>query len=366
MEKTYIIIPALEPESGLCGRIREMIRRIPAEIVVIDDGSGSDYREIFDKIAEMKECTVLRHDENKGKGQALKTGFRYVRRAAGTDCRVLCADSDGQHLAEDGVRLLQTVQQHPNALVLGERNFSGKEVPWKSRIGNRISSMLFLVLSGIRLNDTQTGLRAFGGNLLDLMIRTSGDRFEYETQVLFACAEQRIPILGETTETVYLNGNEGTHFRPIRDSLQVVRALLRPLAAFGLTSLFCALLDLYLFRIFDGAFRNVGALQGIAAATAAARILSAAVNFMLNRNWVFRAGDKYRAPDRKAVSRYFFLCAGIMTTSALSVYGVTELLQIKPAAAKILCDGILFFFSYRIQRKWVFPYGRKDDSTYDN
>ena len=53
MEKTYIIIPALEPESGLCGRIREMIRRIPAEIVVIDDGSGSDYREIFDKIADM-------------------------------------------------------------------------------------------------------------------------------------------------------------------------------------------------------------------------------------------------------------------------------------------------------------------------
>ena len=365
MERTYIIIPALEPEPGLCSRIREMIRKIPAEIVVIDDGSGNDYREIFDRIEQMQDCTVLRHEKNRGKGQALKTGFRYVRRSAGTACRVLCADSDGQHLAEDGARLLKTAQSYPAALVLGERDFSGEEVPWKSRVGNQISSLLFRILGGISLGDTQTGFRAFGGNLLDLMIRTPGDRFEYETQVLLACAEQGIPIVGETTETVYLNGNKGTHFRPIKDSFQVAGVLLKPLAAFGMTSSLCALLDLCLFRIFEETFWYMQALQKIAAATAAARILSAAVNFALNRNWVFRAGKARGAAKWKMIFRYFFLSVGIMAASALSVYSVTRLFRIRPEAAKVLCDGTLFIFSYRIQRKWVFPCREKDGASYD-
>ena len=78
MKRTYIIIPALEPESGLCRQIRELQEKIPSQVVVIDDGSGRDYREIFDRIEKMAGCIVLHHGENRGKGQALKTGFRYV------------------------------------------------------------------------------------------------------------------------------------------------------------------------------------------------------------------------------------------------------------------------------------------------
>ena len=106
MERTYIIIPALEPEPGLCGRIVKLRDKIPSKIVVVDDGSGETYRKTFDQIAGMDDCLVLRHEENKGKGQALKTGFRYVREAAGTESRILCMDCDGQHLPEDGARLL--------------------------------------------------------------------------------------------------------------------------------------------------------------------------------------------------------------------------------------------------------------------
>ena len=135
MKRTYIIIPALEPESGLCRQIRELQEKIPSQVVVIDDGSGRDYREIFDRIEKMAGCIVLHHGENRGKGQALKTGFRYVRESAGKTCRVLCLDCDGQHLPQDGVRLLRTAEKHPDTLVLGVRDFSGKEVPWKSKLG---------------------------------------------------------------------------------------------------------------------------------------------------------------------------------------------------------------------------------------
>lgn len=225
MKRTYIIIPALEPESGLCRQIRELQEKIPSQVVVIDDGSGRDYREIFDRIEKMAGCIVLHHGENRGKGQALKTGFRYVRESVGKACRVLCLDCDGQHLPQDGVRLLRTAEKHPDTLVLGVRDFSGKEVPWKSRLGNRISSVLFRVFSGIYLADTQTGFRAFDGMLLDQMLEIPGDRFEYETRVLFACAEQGIPVRTEKIETVYLNENAGTHFRPVQDSLRVTGAL---------------------------------------------------------------------------------------------------------------------------------------------
>ena len=309
MKRTYIIIPALEPESGLCRQIRELQEKIPSQVVVIDDGSGRDYREIFDRIEKMAGCIVLHHGENRGKGQALKTGFRYVRESAGKACRVLCLDCDGQHLPQDGVRLLRTAEKHPDTLVLGVRDFSGKEVPWKSRLGNRISSVLFRVFSGIYLADTQTGFRAFDGMLLDQMLEIPGDRFEYETRVLFACAEQGIPVRTEKIETVYLNENAGTHFRPVQDSLRVTGALFGGPGRFVFTSLLCALLDLFLFWLFDETFTHIrsasllsrffgpgqqGQFRQIAAATVIARVLSAAVNFILNRNWVFRREVKGR------------------------------------------------------------------------
>lgn len=384
MKRTYIIIPALEPESGLCRQIRELQEKIPSQVVVIDDGSGRDYREIFDRIEKMAGCIVLHHGENRGKGQALKTGFRYVRESAGKACRVLCLDCDGQHLPQDGVRLLRTAEKHPDTLVLGVRDFSGKEVPWKSRLGNRISSVLFRVFSGIYLADTQTGFRAFDGMLLDQMLEIPGDRFEYETRVLFACAEQGIPVRTEKIETVYLNENAGTHFRSVQDSLRVTGALFGGPGRFVFTSLLCALLDLFLFWLFDETFTHIrsasllsrffgpgqqGQFRQIAAATVIARVLSAAVNFILNRNWVFRRevkGRKQRkdhcrsSGKKKEAVRYLILCVGITAVSAFSVYAVSEFFHIKPTAAKLLCDGILFIFSYQAQKRWVFQKRRKD------
>ena len=216
--KKYIIIPTLEPDPGFVVRVEELRKKIPAQIVVIDDGSGPDYREIFVQIDAMDGCAVLYHEENRGKGRALKTGFAYVRRCVeaekGTAGRtaeivkpaagILCLDSDGQHSAENGAELLELVENCPGTLILGGRDFKGRGVPWKSRLGNRVSSAVFRLISGRYFSDTQTGLRAFDDSLLDLMTETPGERFEYETNVLLACISREIPVRTEKISTVLL------------------------------------------------------------------------------------------------------------------------------------------------------------------
>ena len=226
MKEVYIVIPALEPSEDFPGYIRTLRQMIRARTVVIDDGSGEKYAGVFQEIEAMPGCRVLHHSENQGKGRALKTGFRYIRDHSGEDSLILCADCDGQHLPEDGLKLIKAAEEYPGEMVLGVRDFSEEWVPWKSRFGNRISSRLFRFFSGAELEDTQTGFRAFGGELLDLLLDIPGERFEYELRVLLACVERRIPLRTVTIRTVYLNDNRGTHFHPLRDSVQVTGVML--------------------------------------------------------------------------------------------------------------------------------------------
>ena len=137
--KTFIIIPALEPEPGLEQRVRELQEALPSQVIVIDDGSGVGYKEIFEAADRIRGCTVLRHGTNRGKGCALKTGFAYIKGKA-DQMQIVCADCDGQHLPADCARLAARSAECPGSLVLGVRDFSGDHVPWRSRFGNRISS----------------------------------------------------------------------------------------------------------------------------------------------------------------------------------------------------------------------------------
>lgn len=372
MDNIYIIIPAFEPERCLERRVKEMREKIPARIVVVDDGSGEEYEKTFERIQMLAYCTVLRHEKNRGKGRALKTAFRYVleqirQKDFGSDTdenvRILCADCDGQHLPEDGVRLLGMSELFPGSLILGVRCFSGNDVPWKSKAGNRISSILFRVLSGRYLSDTQTGFRAFNSGLLGIMLQVPGERFEYETAVLMACAKKGIPFQTVRIETVYEEKNAGTHFRPAADSFRVMSVLFREPAGFMLSSLFCAALDISLFWMFERAFAG-GQLQRIVLATAAARLFSAAVNFTVNRNLVF---CQERVRNRSKICReallYLMLCVCLSSVSALGVFVFSVFAGCEPAVVKIPWDMILFFLSYLIQKKKIFS-SRKDGAEY--
>ena len=175
-------------------------------IVVVDDGSGMEYREIFDQLSKRLDCTVLRHEVNQGKGRALKTAFAWCGHLSGSVDVVVTADSDGQHAAHDVIRVagrtLDRIAMRQPAVVLGVRTFDGEDVPGRSRLGNKATSAVVRA-SGRQLSDTQTGLRGFP---TDLAVRSShvvGERFDYEMNVLLWLLGTRAPIDEVPIDTIY-------------------------------------------------------------------------------------------------------------------------------------------------------------------
>ena len=351
-ERAVILIPSLEPDERLPAYIQKLKESGFAHIVVIDDGSGEAYRKIFDEVDAVEDTVVLRHEVNKGKGVALKTGYRYIMDNLPDITGVITADADGQHTVKDCLRLAEQLEKGERALYLGSRDFNQENVPPKSRSGNKITSAVFKILYGQYLPDTQTGLRAFRKEELQFMSEVEGERYEYEMKVLIACSRARIPMIPITIETIYENENEGTHFHPVRDSWRIYKVILGSFIKFMASSLTCWAIDQGLFNVlnlavFANGEKNSATL--ILISTVIARAVSATANFLINRKFVF--GERGKAGA--SFVKYVILCIGIMLLSA----GGTWLLSqtgMSSTVAKLITDAVLYFVSYRFQERWVF------------
>ncbi|MCM0678715.1 glycosyltransferase family 2 protein, partial [Micromonospora phytophila] len=192
-------------------------------VVVVDDGSDETAARVLDGARGLG-CTVLRHGTNRGKGAALKTGFRHVAEAhPGRD--VVCADADGQHRVADVLRVAEQVRV-TGRTVLGVRRFDGA-VPLRSRVGNQVTRLLFRAVTGRWVRDTQTGLRAYPAALLGWLESVPGERFEYEMNVLLQAARAGHPVDETVIATTYVDDNASSHFGSLTDSARVYWPLLR-------------------------------------------------------------------------------------------------------------------------------------------
>lgn len=221
MSSTVILIPAYQPTDALVSLTENLSSRGHI-IVCVDDGSGADFDGIFEKTAEFAE--VLRYPVNRGKGGALKHGMRHIMHDEKYSSfkYIVTADADGQHKPDDIEKVVREVQVC-GGLVLGVRFFSGK-VPLRSRFGNSLTRIVFALLSGKKISDTQTGLRGF--EISPFYSEIAGERYEYEMNVLLTAAEEGIQIYEVPIETVYENNNEGSHFRPIHDSIRIYKTII--------------------------------------------------------------------------------------------------------------------------------------------
>ncbi len=350
--ETVVVIPSLEPDLRLEPYVRGL-GEAGYQVVVVDDGSSEKYQGIFSDIAKVENTAVLHHEVNKGKGCALKTAYAYIEKNMPQSKWIVTADADGQHTKEDVHKLERALKDGAQGLVLGSRDFSLAHVPFKSRNGNRITSFVFWLLYGVWCPDTQTGLRAFSRALLEKMQAIKGDRFEYEMNVLIELSRDHIPLPAVTIETVYENENQGSHFHPVRDSIRIYKVILGNFVKFISSSLIATGIDMGLAFVLLYVLEKLGVEPTwvrIFISTAAARVLSATANFLLNKKFVF----DLKSGSKDAVWRYILLCIGVWVVSS----GASSLLNMEFKISEYvllpIVNIVIFFFSYRVQRNWVF------------
>ncbi len=218
-----VLVPTYNPQDEFIELIEEL-QKFFKDIVIVNDGSDEKHKRIFNELCT--KSTILEHKRNMGKGAALKTGFRYIRdyyRGRG----VITADSDGQHLIKDIISAAHSLESlGPRGFVLGEREFFKAKIPFCSAFGNYLAAAIIRRLFNCRVKDTQTGLRGIGEQLIDDLLNVSGERYEYETNVLLRCLEQDVAATSTPIEAVY-NGKTRGHFRKLRDTYLISLAIIK-------------------------------------------------------------------------------------------------------------------------------------------
>lgn len=351
-KKILILIPALNPPKEFINYIELLIENNFKNILVVNDGSEKSYDEIFEKIQLKKECTILKHEVNEGKGKAIKDGLNYFKNLENIDdfIGVITVDCDGQHLVKDILNVSKKMFEEENSLLLGTRKFD-ENVPLKSSFGNKATSNVFKILYGIQISDTQTGLRGIPKSLIEDFLNLNGNRYEYEMNMLIECVLKNIKIIEIPIETVYIDSNSNTHFRPIKDSLSIYWRIFNSFIKYSAISLISCIIDVVLFKIFLIVVKlNLKETVIIMLATIFARIISSFVNFILNKKIAF--DSKKRVSN--TIVKYYCLCICQMIISGFAVSVIYSTTHFSEVIIKLIVDTILFCINYRIQRKFIF------------
>jgi len=343
LEETAVLIPAYEPDEYLLKTIQELLSMRFGLIAVVDDGSSPSCMAYFDAL-EALGVSVFHHDRNRGKGAAIKTGILYISQRFPCCKAIVTADADGQHAPGDIRRVAECAVRAGDSLVLGVRDFSQKNIPQKSRLGNRITSMIFRTITHISCPDTQTGLRGIPAVLFPLALAAEGERYEYEMNFLLDAAGEKIRFEMVPIRTIYIDQNRASHFRVIRDSFLIYR---RPIT-FLLGSAASSLIDLTAFYVFlRFLFQNDRTYLFLSSVLA--RVISGCFNFFFNKNITFRQeGNTLRQSLRYLC---LFLAVMFLSSKALELLGW---LPVPALLIKVVVDTLLFIANYVLERKWVF------------
>lgn len=340
-ESLQILIPAYKPDEKLNQLIDDLKAAGFIKIVVVDDGGGELFRPFFVR-AEEQGATVLVHEVNRGKGAALKTGLKHIAKVA-PNSHVVTADADGQHRPQDIAKLADAIAQYPDALLLGSRD--KKLMPPRSRAGNTLTCFVFWLTNGLWINDTQTGLRVLPPQTLACFAEIDGDRYEYEMNMLIIAKRERVPIKEIEIETIYIDDNASSHFNALRDGMRIYKLLFRQFIAYAGSSLVATGVDYLVALVLRMFFPGTVALP-----TYSARAVSSIVNFLMNKNLVFKneKGNKF------AVFKYYLLVVFVAFVSVQIIRLLHVVIGLPYLFSKIVADVIMFFFNYKVQDRFVF------------
>jgi glycosyltransferase involved in cell wall biosynthesis len=239
--KTCIIIPVYNSENQITNTIENVIQYAD-NLIVVNDGStdrtldairhcrlpdcrqacnsqfpdrrgDSDFRQNDESIE------IVSYEKNRGKGYALKQGFKKAMEKGFT--HAVTIDADGQHLAKDIVVLTEKSMENPDALIVGSRKFNNPNMPEGNRFANNFSNFWFAVQTGKRLPDTQTGFRVYPLQKMGKM-RLFTNRYETELEILVRCAWKNVKLIPQLVNVYYPPKNERfSHFRKGKDFFRI-------------------------------------------------------------------------------------------------------------------------------------------------
>lgn len=215
-DRIVILIPTFNPTDKLIYVLRLLKNSGFNNIVIVDDGSDADNK----ILKQMGDYKILKHEFNKGKGSALKTGFNYI---SNLDIDgVITIDDDLQQDIID-IKKIADCFLKEKGIYLGIRDF--KNAPFIRRLANRLASKIFEFIYKKDIYDTQTGLRCFPSDMVYNLTQIKGDRFEYEMNELKYLVANNYDVKQIPIKTIY-NDNR-SHFQALKDSYKILMVLFK-------------------------------------------------------------------------------------------------------------------------------------------
>lgn len=335
-----VLIPAYKPDMRLVALVDELTQ-VDLPVLVVDDGSTEEQRPVFDELAK-RNIPVVRHAVNQGKGRAIKTGFNYLLINHPELKGVVTADCDGQHTTNDIQSVLDALRKHPDDMIIGARKFTGK-VPLRSMVGNKITRAVFWFATGIKVTDTQTGLRGFPASCMARVMRLSGERYELEMNVLLALKNWNMHATEVPIETIYINDNAASHFNALKDGLLVFRQII----TYMCSSAASWIVDYGMYILL--LLLPLPVKLPEVACHVIARICSSLVNFKINQKAVFHMHG-----GKREFILYVLMVAITLGIGTPLLHLLTNNAGWNALIAKMCVDTLLFFFNYLVQREIIF------------
>ncbi len=214
------LVPAHNARETIGAVVAGTKRHVPY-VLVVDDGS----EDTTNAEAARAGAVVIRHLNNRGKGEALKTGFRFLL-ARGFDA-VLTLDADGQHDPDDIPTLVSRFEEATAGIVIGTRMAGRSKIPRYRLIPNLVGNFFLSRASGQPIKDSQCGMRLYAARVLR-SITIACSRFDAEAEILIKAGRLGFSFAFVPIATIYPEGGK-THFIPVKDTYLICLVYLRSL-----------------------------------------------------------------------------------------------------------------------------------------
>ncbi len=223
---TAIIVPVYNEDKVIAKVLRDLQKKAVAEkntkysIVVIDDGSSDSTHKEISKISGVH---IIRHIINMGQGAAVRTGLAYAKRINCT--HAITMDSDGQHATEDVLKLALLIKEPGFDMIIGSRLIDSEGMPWYRIAGNKFLGIITLILFGINVSDSQSGMRALNTKALH-RLEYASNRYAFCSEMVWQAKRAGLKIGEAPIKAIYTDYSLNKGQRNI-DAIPILRQLIK-------------------------------------------------------------------------------------------------------------------------------------------